>query len=171
MGVSRVLPVLVATAAVLVASTGSARPVDSAARNLPGAGVAAPPEEDLPPMMLLFATSDPQELAASRVEICDQGNGPVPGQTAYKIGVKPESTGMCAEQGPQQPGPGQRVHPTAWRVTRATGLHSTRSACRCGIDPHHCAREADIIFRTLCMRASSVSSTSLGQVHVALDRW
>jgi hypothetical protein len=110
MGVSRVLPVLVATAAVLVASTatGNARPVDSAARNLPGAGVAAaPPEEDLPPMVLLFATSDPQELAASRVEICDQGNGPVPGQTAYKIGVKTRvHPDVCAEQGPQQPGPG-----------------------------------------------------------------
>jgi hypothetical protein len=110
MRVSRVLPALVATAAVLVAATatGNARPVDSAARNLPGAGVAAaPPEEDLPPMVLLFATSDPQELAASRVEICDQGNGPVPGQTAYKIGVKTRvDRDVCASRARSSPGRG-----------------------------------------------------------------
>jgi hypothetical protein len=87
---SRVVPVLVATAAVLVASTavGGTRPADGAAQDRPGSEVAALVAQDLDPMVLLYASSDPQRRSALRVEVCTLADSPDPRRTAFKFDVR-----------------------------------------------------------------------------------
>jgi hypothetical protein len=92
MRMPRVLPVLAVTAVVLVVSAaggGGTRPADGAAHDRLGAGVAASaPAEKLPPMVLLFATSDLERLKTLRVEVCTVGDTVVPGRTTYKVDVR-----------------------------------------------------------------------------------
>jgi hypothetical protein len=91
MRASRVVPVMAATAAVLVATTtaGGARPEGGVAQDRPGPGVvAAASAQNIDPLVLLYALSDERRVSGLRFEVCTLPDSPDPRRTAFRIDVK-----------------------------------------------------------------------------------